>query len=279
MKQTKEMPIRILQAVTFMGRGGIETMLMNYYRHIDRSKVQFDFLVHRDYRADYDDEIEALGGRIFRLPRLIPWSLSYRKALAAFFKEHTEYQIVHSHINCLSAVILKAAKKRNIPVRIAHSHTSSPTKRLAYPMMLFYRKQLQKHSNENMACGKAAGDWLFNGAPYSVINNAIDTSIYTFDPTVRQCIRKELNIPADTFVLGHVGRFSEEKNHTFLLDIFASVKKQKQEAILLLVGDGPLRAEMEQKATELGVRDSVIFTGVRSDVPNLMQAMDCFVFN
>ena len=135
--ETVKYPIRVLHVVTYMGRGGLETMIMNYYRHMDRSKVQFDFLTHRDFRADYDDEIEALGGRIYRLPRLVPWSKSYRTALNSFFAGHPEYRIVHVHQDCLSSVILKAAKKHGVPVRIAHSHSSSQDKNLKYLVKLF----------------------------------------------------------------------------------------------------------------------------------------------
>ena len=131
-------PIRVLQVVTHMNRGGLETMLMNYYRHIDRNKIQFDFLVHRFERAAYDDEIEALGGRIYRLPRLVPWGIGYNRALNNFFKEHTEYRIVHVHQDCLSAVILRAAKKHGIPVRIAHSHNANQDKNIKYIIKLFY---------------------------------------------------------------------------------------------------------------------------------------------
>ena len=271
-------PIRILHVVTYMGRGGLETMIMNYYRHVDRDKVQFDFLVHRDFRADYDDEIEALGGRIYRLPRLVPWSGCYRKALNTFFAEHSEYKIVHVHQDCLSSVILKAAKKHNVPVRIAHSHISSQDKNLKYLIKLFYRRLIPEYATQLFACGKKAGDWMFRGTPYRIVNNAIDTKKYVYNTERRDQIRSQLKIPSSAFVVGHVGRFNAVKNHGFLLDVFSELQKQKPEAILLLVGEGDLRKNVENKASELGIADKVIFTGVRSDVPDLMQAMDCFVF-
>lgn len=270
--------VRVLHVVTYMGRGGLETMIMNYYRHIDRSKVQFDFLVHRDFRADYDDEIEALGGRIFRLPRLVPWSKRYLKSLEGFFAGHPEYKIVHVHQDCLSSVILKAARKCGVPVRIAHSHNSSQDKNLKYFIKLHYRRQIAGNATQLFACGKEAGDWMFCGASYRIVHNAIDTEQYVYDSERRERLRRELNLSGDTFVVGHVGRFNAVKNHTFLLDVFAEVKKRKEDSVLLLVGDGDLRTEMEQKAAARGIADSVIFTGVRSDVPDLMQAMDCFVF-
>ena len=140
------MEIRILHVVTYMGRGGLETMIMNYYRQMDRTKVQFDFLVHRDFRADYDDEIEQLGGRIYRIGRLVPWSGAYQRALDAFFAAHPEYRVVHVHQDCLSAVILKAAKKHGVPVRIAHSHSSSQDKNLKYLIKLYYKRQIPRHA-------------------------------------------------------------------------------------------------------------------------------------
>lgn len=271
-------PIRILHVVTYMGRGGLETMLMNYYRHMDRTKVQFDFLTHRDFRADYDDEIESLGGVIHRLPRLIPWSRSYNNALDRFFASHPEYKIVHVHQDCLSGVILRAAQKRGIPVRIAHSHSSGQDKNLKYLIKLFYMRQIPRYATQLFACGKEAGDWMFRGAPYRVIHNAVDTAKYTHSPEKREQMRTQLGIRRDTLVVGHVGRFDPVKNHTFLLDCFLQLKKQQSDAVLLLVGDGGLRREIEEKAAACGLGDSVIFTGVRGDVPELMQAMDVFVF-
>ena len=269
------MPIRILHIVTYMGRGGLETMLMNYYRAIDRTKVQFDFLTHRDFRADYDDEIEALGGKIYRLPNLNPFSRSYLGALDRFFREHPEYRIVHSHLDCMSAIPLKAAKKHGVPVRIAHSHSSRQDRDLKYPLKLLFKRRISGQATQLFACGKEAGKWMFGTDDFRVLNNAIDAERYRFDPKVRQEVRRELAIPADAPVAGHVGRFMAPKNHGFLLRIFAQLPDH---ARLLLVGDGELRAENEQLAEELGVRDRVIFAGLRSDVDRMLQAMDVFVF-
>lgn len=276
MEQKK--PIRILHVVTYMGRGGLETMIMNYYRHIDRSKVQFDFLVHRDFKADYDDEIESMGGIIFRIPQLIPWSLKYNRALNDFFSTHPEYKVVHVHQDCLSSVILKAAKRHGVPVRIAHSHNSNQVKNLKYLIKLYYMKQIPSCATSLFACSKDAGDWMFAGNPYHVLNNAINTNKYTYSPDIRNQTRCSLQINEDSLVLGHVGRFEPQKNHTYLLEIFAEFKKHQQKSILLLVGDGTLRDEIHIKAKNLGIDGSIIFTGVRSDISSLMQAMDVFVF-
>ena len=269
--------IRILQVVTYMGRGGLETMLMNFYRHIDREKLQFDFLVHRSERAAYDDEIESLGGRIYRLPQLVPWSAGYLTSLNNFFDEYPEYKVIHVHQDCLSSVILKAAKQHDIPVRIAHSHNANQDKNLKYPIKLWYKRSIPKYATNLFACGKDAGDWMFGGAPYKIINNAIDAASYTYSPETRLRVRTELELD-DRFVVGHVGRFNPQKNHTFLIEIFAALLKKEPNAVLLLVGNGDDMPKAEAKAQSLGIAEHVLFLGVRSDVADLMQAMDVFVF-
>lgn len=271
------MPIRVLQVVTHMERGGLESMLMNYYRHIDRTKVQFDFLVHRQERAAFDDEIESLGGRIYRLPRLVPWSKSYLSALNRFFDEHPEYKIVHVHQDCLSSVILKVAFHHKIPVRIAHSHSASWDKNLKYPIKLWYKRSIPKYATNLFACGKKAGDWMFNGTSYQIINNAIDASAYSFSVTRRKEVRRKLGI-GEELVIGHVGRFNQPKNHPFLIEVFAYLLKQLPNTILLLVGGGDDMPKIQARAQSLGIADHVRFLGVRSDVADLMQAMDVFIF-
>ena len=269
--------IRVLQVATYMGRGGLESMIMNYYRHIDREKVQFDFLVHRQERAAFDDEIESLGGRIYRLPRLVPWSKSYLSALNRFFEEHPEYKVVHVHQDCLSSVILKVAAQHNVPVRVAHSHSANQDKNLKYPIKLWYKRFISQYATNLFACGKDAGDWMFGGASYQIINNAIDVAAYTYDPTKRQEMRRQLGLEND-FTIGHVGRFNQPKNHPFLIDIFAALLKKEPNAVLLLAGGGEDMPIIQAKAQALGVAEHVRFLGVRSDVADLMQAMDVFVF-
>lgn len=260
-----------------MNRGGLETMLMNYYRHIDRDKVQFDFLVHRQERAAYDDEIEALGGKIYRLPRLVPWSRSYLSVLNQFFDEHPEYRVVHVHQDCLSSVILKAAKNHGVPVRIAHSHNANQDRNLKYPIKLWYRRDIPRYATNLFACGKDAGDWMFRGAKYRIINNAIDAAAYTCDLVRCVEMRKQLGLSKQVTV-GHVGRFSPQKNHPFLLDIFAALLKKEPNAMLLLVGGGEGMDSARKQAQELGISNHVRFLGIRSDVADLMQAMDVFAF-
>lgn len=269
--------IRVLQVATYMGRGGLESMIMNYYRHIDREKVQFDFLVHRQERAAFDDEIESLGGRIYRLPRLVPWSKSYLSALNRFFEEHPEYKVVHVHQDCLSSVILKAAAQHHIPVRIAHSHNANQDKNLKYPIKLWYKRSIPKYATNLFACGKDAGDWMFSGAPYQIINNAIDAAAYAYEPEKRAEMRCQLGL-TDELVVGHVGRFNQQKNHPFLLEVFAALLKKEPHAVLLLVGGGEDMPKIQAKAQALGVAEHVRFLGIRSDVADLMLAMDVFVF-
>lgn len=271
-------PIRVLHVVTHMNRGGLETMLMNYYRHIDRSQLQFDFLVHRERRADYDDEIEALGGKIYRLPPLNPFDLKYRKKLQQFFLEHPEYKIVHSHIDCMSAIPLKAAKKAGVPVRIAHSHSISQDKDAKYLLKLFYKIFIPNNATYLMACGEQAGEWMYGSKDFLVLNNAIDAKQYSFDYKTYCEERNKLGVCADDTLVGHVGRFSPPKNHEFLIEIFAECVRINPKARLLLVGDGDLRPGIVEKVRRLGLEPRVIFAGVRTDVAKLMQAMDVFVF-
>lgn len=273
-----EHPIRILQVVTKMDRAGLETMLMNYYRHIDRNTVQFDFLVHRDERGAYDDEIEDFGGKIFRLPRLVPWSPSYRRSLDDFFKKYRkEYRIVHVHQDCLSSIILKSAKKNGIPVRIAHSHNSNQDKNLKYPIKMFYRQFIPKYATHLFACGQTAGDWMFQGKPYTIIRNAVDARAFSHDPSVSLEAKSQLGL-TDMLTIGHIGRFDPAKNHSFILDIFSRIASSVPNSRLLLVGDGKLKAEIEKKSRLLGIDSKVIFAGVRNDIPRLLATMDVFLF-
>ncbi len=259
-----------------MGRGGLETMLMNYYRNIDRSKVQFDFLVHRDFKADYDDEIESLGGKIFRISQLNPFSISYYKELYKFFSEN-RYKIVHCHLDCMSAIPLSVAKKCNIPVRIAHSHNSSQDKNFKYIIKVFAKKFIPFFSTDLFACSKIAGEWMFGNYHFSIFNNAIDTSKFIYNKFIELEIRNQLNL-TNNFVIGHIGRFNPQKNHDFLIDIFYEVYKCDNTAKLVLVGSGDLQKSIENKVEKYGLTDTVLFLGSRDDVHEILQAFDVFVF-
>ena len=269
--------LRVLQCVNNMHRAGLETMLMNYYRNIDRTEVQFDFLMHRAEPSDYDDEIVALGGRIYRAPRLYPQNYpAYFRFMGEFFREHPEYKIVHSHIDAMSYLPLLAAKKANVPVRIAHSHSSGMDRDFKYPLKQYYRHRLRGVATHRLACGENAGKFLFCGRDYTVIPNAVDSLQFQYNVAARLRKREELGL-SDRFVVGHVGRLTYPKNHIFLLQVFANLLQKRPESILLLVGNGEKEQELQAKASDLGITSAVRFLGNRSDVNELYQAMDVFV--
>ena len=269
--------VRILQCVNNMHRAGIETMLMNYYRNIDRTQLQFDFLTHRPFRSDFDDEIESMGGKIYYAPRLVPQNYpAYFAYMKRFFAEHPEYQIVHSHIDAMSYLPLLAAKKANVPVRIAHSHNTAIDLDYKYLLKQFFRKNICKVATNYLACGQEAGQFLFGKDNIQVIPNAIIADQFLFDETVRRDMREKLGL-SDKFIIGHVGRFAYAKNHGFLIDIFNQLQNQIPHAVLLLIGTGENEAKIKEKVRKLGLADKVQFLGVRSDVAQLYQAMDVFL--
>lgn len=269
--------IRVLQCVNDMHRAGLETMLMNYYRHIDRNKIQFDFLTHRPYRSDYDDEIEALGGRIYYAPRLYPQNFpKYFRYMRDFFKEHPEYKIVHSHIDSMSFMPLLAAKKAGVPVRIAHSHNTSIDRDMKYFLKQYFRFQIPKVANYFCACGKEAGEFLFGSKEYQYIPNAIEVGRFLYDPKVRERTRRNLGWDGH-YIIGHVGRLSYQKNHDYLVKIFKEISMQDDSALLVLIGVGEKEEEIRKLIEKLGLTKKVAMLGSRSDVNELYQAMDVFV--
>lgn len=249
-------------------------MLMNYYRNIDRTWLQFDFLTHRPYRSDYDDEIEKMGGKLFYAPRLYPWNYpNYFRWMNKFFEEHSEYKIVHSHIDSMSYLPLLAAKKAGVPVRIAHSHNTSIDLDWKYLLKYYYRSQIPKVATYYCACGEMAGKFLFPNRSFQVICNAIDMNKFTYSSKIRDEVRKSLNIE-NSFVIGHVGRFSTQKNHERILKIFLSVLMKKKEAVLLLIGEGEKEEHVVNLVKKYGIFNKVLFLGKRHDVDKLYQAMD-----
>ena len=278
-------PVRILHVVSVMNPGGIETLLINVHRKIDRSKIQFDFLVQREQVGLYEPEILALGGRIYRvsyLTKVGPWK--YMRLLEMFFKSHPEYQIVHSHMNTVSGLILQAAEKAGVPVRIAHSHTVNPQSGLAETLFKNYycRPKIPHFATHFFACSQDAGRWLFGeklaATRLEIVRNGIDTDRFGYNEQTRLEMRKQLGLKNDAFVVGHVGRFHPVKNHAFLLDIFFELHKQKPEATLLLVGDGETKPEIERNVQKMELTGAIRFLGIRNDVDKLLQAMDVFVF-
>lgn len=272
----KREPIRVLHVVTHMNRGGLESMLMNYYRHIDKKRIQFDFLTHRPYDGDFGDEIKSLGGEIYHLPKLNPFSKKYMEELKCFFSSHT-YEIVHSHLDCMSAYPLCAAKQSGVKVRIAHAHSKSQDKDAKYIIKLIEKKKIPRYATHLFACGKEAGEWMFSGQTYQIMNNAIEVKKYKYNDERRVYIRHQFGI-TDEFVVGHVGRFNYPKNHTFLIDIFKKIHDVDKTSKLLLVGGGEKAEDIKKKVKDLGLEHSVIFAGICSNVNELIQAMDVFVF-
>ena len=269
--------IRILQCVNNMHRAGLETMLMNYYRNIDRTKVQFDFLTHRPYRSDYDDEIEALGGRIYRAPRLYPHNYpAYFSYMRRFFREHPEYTIVHSHIDAMSYLPLLAAKKAGVPVRIAHSHSTYIDRDFKYLLKQYFRHKLPDVTSHRLACGEAAGRFLFKGDGFAIVPNAIDLDSFFYNLETREKKRKELGL-TEELVIGHIGRFAEPKNHRYLVELFSKIRKIEDNAVLVLVGTGEKEKEIRNMVHSRNLQPAVLFLGNRADVSELYQAMDVFV--
>lgn len=269
-------PLRVLQVLTGLDRGGMETMTMNFYRHIDRERVQFDFLLHRKKEGDYEEEARSLGANVFRIPRQNPLSPGYWRALDDFFSEHP-YGVVHAQLDCLSALPLAVAKRHGVPVRIAHSHSSRQDHDIKYPMKMICKRFIRREATDLFACGVDAGRWMFGTDEFKVVRNAIDVDAYAFNAERRERVRCELCIGEDVLVVGHVGRFTQAKNHAFILNVFAEILKLRPNAVLMLAGDGELRVEVERNAETLGISSNVIFLGVRSDVADLMQAMDVFL--
>lgn len=270
--------IRILQVVNIMDRAGLETMLMNYYRNVDRTKVQFDFLTHRTEKGAYEDEIIDMGGRVYHAPRLYPQNYpQYFKYMKEFFEEHPGYQIIHSHIDTMSYFPLLAAKYSNVPVRIGHSHSSKLDIDLKYPIKYFALKRISKVANVDFACGEMAGKFMWGDKKFKVVHNAIDLEKFTFDETIRKKIRQKLKIAENELVIGHVGRFNKIKNQLFLIDIFNEFVKNRSNSMLVLIGKGEDETKIRSKVHELKLDDKVIILVDRSDVNELYQSFDLFV--
>ena len=274
--------IRILHSVSNMDRAGVETMLMNYYRYMDREKIQFDFLCNKKKPGAYDDEIKEMGGQIYITPGYNP--LRYKKYFSymkKLFREHSEYKIVHAHNGALAYYPLKAAKFSNIPIRIAHSHNTKINFDYKWPIKIFCKMQLKKPANYLYGCSKLAVEFYFGKDVlkknnYSIINNAIEVERFLYDEAIRKKIRQQYNL-TDKIVIGHIGRFMYQKNHTFLIDIFEKIAKREKNAVLMLAGDGELIENIKEKVHTLGLDEKVIFTGNVSNVNELYQAMDLFV--
>ena len=283
----KNKPIRILLLFTVMDRGGAETMVMNYYRHIDRQQIQFDFMVHRERRGAYDDEIESMGGRIYRMPPIYPQNfMRYKRMLKEFFDEHDEYQIIHSHMSELGYFAFVEAKKHGVPVRICHAHNAPDFKHenlIQYIKLIpryYFIRRIRHLATDLFVCSHIAGLWLYGEKrqnEFVFMRNAIETEKFLYNVDEANAIRQELGISNQRLIC-HVGRFNKQKNHSFLIDIFKEIHKIDSDSILLLIGDGDLRKEIEDKVNRLNLLSNVRFLGVRDDVPQLLKASDLLLF-
>ena len=280
-------PLRVLHVLGSLNRGGVETWLMNVLRHLDPRRVRFDFVTHSDRPAAYDDEARALGARIYRCTGYRR-PLRYARQLRGVIAEGGPYDAVHSHVHDYSGAVLWAAAGAGVPVRIAHSHNDTsglraraPLVRRAYQRLMHW--SIRRYATRHLACSDIAGRALFGPAwpsdrravnlPYG-----IDLSRFAERPA-RAELAAALGLPPDAKVIGHVGRFDPQKNHRRLVGMAAAVLKDDPAARLVLVGDGPLRPEIERHAESLSVRGQVVFAGLRGDVPAVMGGVfDVFLF-
>lgn len=274
-------PIKIFQLVGSYKGGGVEAVVMNFYRNIDRNKIQFTFVCDEDSTDIPYEEIEKLGGKIIIVP---PYSkpFKYHSALKKALKED-DYKIIHSHISTMSVFSLFAAKCAGVPVRIAHSHSTTNKKEKKKNLMKQVLRPFSKvFATDYMCCSELAGRWLFGNKEYDkgnvyLLNNAIDLDKFKYNESLRKKKRKELGIKDDTLVIGHIGRFVAQKNHDFLIDIFNEIHKKNNNSILLLAGQGLLMEDIKNKVKELNLDGSIKFLGQRNDANELYQAFDVFL--
>lgn len=277
----KKEPIRIAQIIGKWVGGGVESVVMNYYRNIDHEKIQFDFICDSDSTNIPYDEIEKLGGKVILIP---PYQkvFKYQKELRKVLR-NGNYKIIHSHINTLSVFPLYAAKKVGIPVRIAHSHSTTNKREWKKNMLKQILRPFSKtFATDYMCCSELAGRWQFGNKEFDkgnvyLLNNAIDLEKFKYDEIKRKQKRRELSIKNDTLVIGHIGRFVPVKNHSFLIDIFNEIHKKEKNSILLLAGQGPLMEETKKKVKELNLENNVMFLGQRNDANELYQAFDALL--
>lgn len=280
-------PIRVLNITRVFKAAGIESFIMNMYRNIDRSKVQFDFLVMSGEESCYDEEIHKLGGRKYTIDIKADNTFikiqKEAKALYDFLQKH-EYKIIHIHYTTpLRAPYLLAAKKAGVPVRIYHSHSAEVSGKSKVKLLVYnyYRNRISKWATAEYACSKAAAYWMFekkliDNGTVQIIYNGIDTARFTYNPKIREEMRKNLNLE-NNFVIAHTGRFLPQKNHHFIIDVFNEVKKREYDAKLLLLGIGELQDEIRQKVNKLGLSNDVYFLGVRKNVEDYLSAADCYI--
>lgn len=273
-------PIRVAQIIGKMSAGGVESVVFNYYKKIDKEKVQFDFYYDADSSVAPPKELIEMGARFIKLPpyqNLFQYISALRKEL-----RNNKYIIVHSHLNTLSIFPLFAAYMEKVPVRIAHNHSVPGGKEYKRNFLKYiFRMGAKIFPTDYFACSEKAGKWMFGKKTYSsgkvvLIKNAIDYDVFSKNEFNRKKIREKLNLKNDT-VIGHVGRLTSAKNHSFLLKIFTQYKKTDKNAKLLLVGEGELRNQIEDEILRLNLSDSCILVGKQSDTSLYYSGMDIMV--
>ena len=263
--------IRVLHSVSNMDRGGIETMLMNYYRHIDRSKVQFDFIVNKKKPGDYDDEIRRLGGHIYQSPGLDPLHYpAYLRFVQQTVAADPRISILHAHNEAMGLYALKGAEKAGLPVRIAHAHNIWIVRDYKWPLKMLCKRLLPGAATHLWACGRDAGIYYFGKADWErrgqIIPNAIEPEAFRFSPAVRAEMRARYGLE-DRVVLGHVGRLDVRKHHARLREICAAFLQLEPRAVLVLIGTGRLEPAVRAQAQELGITDHILFAGCKAMWP------------
>lgn len=274
-------PIRILYINGgIMDRGGISTYMMNYYRNMDRSKIQIDFVVHGFEKGSFDDEIRSMGGIIYNIPVKSKNYLGNINELRKIFNSG-KYKIVHSHMDAMGYIALKEAKKTGIPIRIAHSHSTRhmTTNKIKYILNEYARSKITKYATHFFACSNEAGKWLYGDKlidNVKIIHNAIDLDKFSYNESKQNNIIPQVNLN-DNIVFGHVGHFNYIKNHDFLIDIFKEINEMEENVLLMLVGDGEYREDIYNKVKRLGLSNKVLFLGIRKDISSIMNVMDVFI--
>lgn len=269
---------KILHVINGLNRGGGESFIMNLYRNIDKTKFHFDFLLRNEANNVYEREVRKLGSEIFYTAAFPKNMLKNVKQVKEFFKNHNDYDVVHIHANSLFYIVpVIYAKKYGIKKIIMHSHNTSGVNRIVNCIHYFFRPYVNRSVTKRLACTEEAGRFMFGKKSYIVIKNSIDVEKYMYSEVVREEIQQKFNIK-NKFVIGHVGRFVEQKNHDFLIDIFYKISQRRQEAVLLLVGTGPLHERIIKKVRMLNLEEKVIFLGDREDVEKILSACDLFLF-
>ena len=274
--------IRVLQMIGSLNVGGSQTMILNIYRNIDRTKMQFDFVLDHPNETYFAEDVKALGAKIYTMPGFNGSNAAeIKRDWNNFFYMHPEYKVLHSHVRSYASLYLPVAKKHGVKT-IIHSHsTSNGTGAMAMAKNAL-QYPLKKQADILMACSTEAGRWLYGekamqSDKYVFMPNGVDLERFSYNAEARKRLRKELGLEGK-FVVGHVGRFMADKNHGFLVEAFAKLHEQEPNSTLLLVGEGALQLQTAQKAVQLGVAEDVIMTGNRNDVAELLSAMDVFAF-